>query len=189
MRLYLGFYVCDDSAAPVWLRCVCCDDIVLFILGFHAVAMFDTDWERVARHDRLAEIFLKWLPTPAGFIFQRKYVRGESESLLYGTSYRPTDSFIFPPPAVPFKDPGRPTAIDFLVTGSFIITNDEGRRTSRKSASSSDANTIAGEKAKARYYRLKVHAALKRAFPGVSCPGSETDAPLPPGGLDEVTGV
>lgn len=99
---------------------------------------------------------------------------------------QPTLSYY--PLAAPGEDPGRPTSIDFLVTGSFNIKNTEGRRASRNSASSYEEITIASENDKIRDYRLKVHTAWKCAFPGVPCPGSETDAPLPASGLAEVTG-
>ena len=108
--------------------------------------------------------------------------------LFFGTLYRPADALVFPPPAAPGEDPGRPTAIDFLVTGAFNTTNADGRRASRNSASSPDAITGAGETKKARAYIRKVRAARKLAFPGVPCPGYSPEAPLPPGGLEEVTG-
>ena len=66
MRMYLGCYVYDDSAAPTWLRCGCCDELVLDKLGIHAVTTCFTGWGRNARHDRQAIIFLKWLAAPAG---------------------------------------------------------------------------------------------------------------------------
>lgn len=80
--------------------------------------------------------------------------------------------------------------MNFVVTGSLSLNtaNVEGRRASRNFPSSSDAIKAAGEVNKARYYRLKVRAAWKRAVPGIPYPGSDPGAPLPPGGLDETTG-
>ena len=101
---------------------------------------------------------------------------------------RPADALVFPPQAAPGEDPGRPTAIDFLVTGAFNTTNADGRRASRNSAASPEAITGAGETKKAREYIRKVRATWKIAFPGVPCPGSSPEAPLPPGGPEEVTG-
>ena len=37
MRIYLGFYIYDDSAPPVWLRCGFCDELFLEKLGIHAI--------------------------------------------------------------------------------------------------------------------------------------------------------
>ena len=70
----------------------------------------------------------------------------------------------------------------------FNTTNRAGRVAARNAASSPDALTGAGEVRKAGEYRRKVRNAWKLAFPSVPCPGSEPAAPLPPGGLAEVTG-
>ena len=188
VRMYLGCYVYDDSSTPTWLRCGCCDELVLDKLGIHAITTCPTGWGRVARHDRQATIFLKWLASPAGLAFQGKYGQGEAVGLLFGTLHRPADALVFPPPAAPGEDPGLPTAIDFLVTGPFSTTSRTGRTAARHAAASPSAITDAGEATKAGAYRRKVRNAWKLAFPSVPCPGSEPAAPLPPGGLEEVTG-
>ena len=109
--------------------------------------------------------------------------------LLFGTQHRPADALVFPPPPAPGEEPGRPTAIDFLITGAFNTTSPSGRRRSHKAASSPLAITSNGEIVKARAYLQKVRAAWKLAFPGAPCPGSSPEAPLPPGGLEELTGL
>ena len=189
MRIYLGCFVYDDSTAQSRLRCGSCDEPVLDKLGVHATTNCANGWGRHARHDRQATIFLKWLAAPAGLAYQGKYGQGEAVGLLFGTQHRPADALVFPPPPAPGEDPGRPTAIDFLITGAFSTTSATGRRQSRNSASSPHAITAAGETAKASGYIRKVRAAWKIAFPGVPCPGSSPEAPLPPGGLEEVTGL
>lgn len=104
----------------------------------------------VSRNDRLATILLKWLASPTGLAFRRKYGRWEYEGLLFGTMYSPVDALVFPPPAAPGKDHGRLAAIGFVVTGSFNTTNDKRRRASRNSASFSDAITAAGKTKKGK---------------------------------------
>ena len=189
MRIYLGCYVYDDSIAQTRLRCGCCDELVLDKLGVHATTNCASGWGRHARHDRQATIFLKWLAAPAGLAYQGKYGQGEAVGLLFGTQHRPADALVFPPPPAPGEDPGRPTAIDFLITGRFCTTSATGRRQARNSAASALEITALGEIAKASAYLRKVRAAWKIAFPGVPCPGSSSEAPLPPGGLEEVTGI
>lgn len=95
----------------------------------------------------------------------RKYFRGEAEGLLYGTSYRPVDAFFFPPPAASGEDPGRPSAMDFMVSGKFNTTNDGGSTASRKAADSSDPTVIAAENTKTKMYRKKVREAWKPPSP------------------------
>jgi len=156
MRIYLGCYVYDDSSTPTLLRCGCCDELVLDKLGIHAITACSTGWGRVARHDRQATIFLKWLASPAGLAFQGKYGGGEALGLLFGTSHRPADALVFPPPTAPGEDPGLTTAIDFLVTGPFTTTNRSGRVDARNAAAYPDAITDAGELRKTGDYRRKV---------------------------------
>lgn len=76
LRLYLVSYVYDDSAAPVWLRCGCCEELFIDKPGIHAVAVCFTGWGGFDRHDRLATILFKWLACPAGLAFQGKHARG-----------------------------------------------------------------------------------------------------------------
>ena len=42
MRIYLGYYVYDDSSTPTWLRCGCCEELVLDKLGIHAITACST---------------------------------------------------------------------------------------------------------------------------------------------------
>jgi len=89
MRIYLGCYVYDDSSTPTWLRWGCCDELFLDKLGIHAITACSTGRGRVARHDRQATIFLKWLASPAGLAYQGKYGGGEAEGLLFWHSIPP----------------------------------------------------------------------------------------------------
>lgn len=96
MRLYLGCYVYDDSEAPVWLLCICCEELYLDKLGIYAAAVCSTVWERVARHDRLMTVFPKWIASPAFLVIQEKYAQEKAEGHLFGISYRPDDALVFP---------------------------------------------------------------------------------------------
>lgn len=158
VRLYLGCYVYEDLLSPVWMRYGCCDEFALDKIGIQSVAA-----------------------PPAGLLFIRKYAQGEAK----GLPYRSANALVFPLPAAP--NPGRPNAIDFMVTGK-VITNGRGRNAARNTAAFSDVILIAAEKIKANDYQLKVRAAWKRAFQDVPCPGSDSGAPLPAGGLKKVTG-
>ena len=67
----------DDSSTPTRIRCGCCNELVLYKLGIHAITACSTGWGRVARRDRQATIFLKWLASPAGLAYQGKYGGGK----------------------------------------------------------------------------------------------------------------
>lgn len=101
MRLCSGRYDYGDSAEPVWMHCVFCYELFLDKLGIHAVSVSFTGCGRVARRDRLATIFVKWIASPACLSFQENYGRGEAEGTILGTPYRPVDALVFPPPAAP----------------------------------------------------------------------------------------
>lgn len=73
MRIYLGCFVYVGSSAPTFLRCGCCNKLVLEKIGTHAIASCFTGWGRVTIHDRLETILLKWLFSSAGLAFQGKY--------------------------------------------------------------------------------------------------------------------
>ena len=69
MRIYLGCFVYDDSTAPIWLRCGCCDKFVLDKLCIHTITTCFNGRGHNARHDRQATIFPKWLAAPAGLSY------------------------------------------------------------------------------------------------------------------------
>ena len=188
MRIYLGCYVYSDSSGPDPALCGHCGKHVLDRLGIHAIACCSSGWGRVARHDRLAKLFLQWLAAPAGLAFQGKYFLGEAEGLLFGTGSRPADALVFPPLPGPGEPPDTPTAIDFMVTGPFNTANLSARRAARRAAASSDALLNAAYVFKSNSYRKQVAAAWKQAHPNTPLPGSQPDAPMPIGGLQEVTG-
>lgn len=139
MRVYFRLFVNDDSSVPTCLRCQCCKDLFLDKIGPHAIAACFNSWVCVARQDRLANIFLKWLAFPAGLTVQGKYVRDEVEGLLVSTKYWPAVAPVFPPPTAPGKAPKLPTVICFSVKRPFNTTNREDRRDFRTSAISSQA--------------------------------------------------
>ena len=145
-------------------------------------------WGRIARHGRLATLFLRWLAAPAGLAFQGKYFSGEAKGLLFGTASRPADALIFPPIPAPGEKAELPTAIDFVVSGAFSATCAYSRKAARKAATSSEAiiNTAAAAKRNA-YHRKVVHA-RDSTHPNVPLPGSHPSSPMPAGGLEEITG-
>jgi len=188
MRMYLGCCVYDDSAGPRLARCGNCGLNVLDKLGIHATTVCPSGWGRIARHDRIATLFLRWLISPAGLAFQGKYFRGEAKGLLFGTASRPADALIFPPITAPGEKVDLPTAIDFVVTGAFNATCASSRKAARKAASSADAIVNTAASAKWNGYRRKVTQAWDSTHPNVPLPGSHPTSPMPAGGLEEVTG-
>lgn len=128
-------------------------------------------------------------PHPAPF-FQGQYSRGEAEGNLLGTQYIRAYSVIPPPRLWRLERTRIGRKLSTLsVTGRLKTTSIGGRTGWRTSASSSDAITAAGEAKKAVDYRRTVHAAWALAFSEVPCPGSGADSRLPPGGLDEMSGL
>lgn len=117
MRVYLGCFVYDDSSTPTWISCGCCNEQVLEKIGTRAIAACSTDCRRFARHDRLANIFLKWLVFIAGLAFLGKRARVEAENLLCCTPHQPADALIFPHLTAPGEDPCRPAAINLSSPG------------------------------------------------------------------------
>ena len=105
LRIYQGCCVYEDSTAQSPARCGHCGFDVLEKRGTHAMNVCPNGWGRVARHDRLATLFLRWLVSPAVLSFQGKYFRGEAKGLLFGTASRPADALIFPP--VPRQERGQ----------------------------------------------------------------------------------
>lgn len=59
MRLYLYYFVYDDSGSPELSRCGHCGLHVLDKIAIHAIACCGSGCSRVARHDRLATIVLR----------------------------------------------------------------------------------------------------------------------------------
>ena len=189
MRMYLGCCVYDDSASPALARCGHCGLNLLDRRGIHATTVCPTGWGRVARHDRLASIFLRWLASPAGLAFQGKYFQGEAKGLLFGTASRPADALVFPPIPTPGERADLPTAIDFVVSGAFSAGCSSSRKAARKAAASSDAIVNTAAAAKWGGYRRKVSQAWGAAHPNVPLPGSHPSSPMPAGGLEEITGI
>ena len=113
---------------------------------------------------------------------------GESEGLLFGTGSRPADALVFPALPGPGEPLDIPTAIDFMVSGPFNTANVNSRRAARRAAASSDAILNAAYMFKSNCYSKKVAAAWKQTHPNTPLPGSQPDAPMPTGGLQEVTG-
>ena len=188
MRMYLGCYVYDDSAGPDLALCGHCGLHVLDRMGIHATTYCSAGWGRVARHDRLAKLYLRWLASPAGLAFQGKYFRGEANGLLFGTASRPADALIFPSLPGPGATIELPTAIDFMVSGNFSTASATACKDARRAAASSDAILDNATAKKETDFRKKVVDAWKMAHPTTPLPGSHPDAPMPQGGLAEVTG-
>lgn len=131
MRLYLGFYVYDDSCSPELGRCGHCGMQILDRMGIHATtdcgagcrnAPATPRWGRVAIHDRLATIFFRCLASPDGLALKFKYFQDEAKRLLFGKISRPADALIFPPLQAPGAAFELPTAMDFKkVSGAGAI--------------------------------------------------------------------
>lgn len=97
-------------------------------------------------------------------------LKAKLKKLLFGSSSNPADVLVYPSACAPVQTPVLPTAMDFIVTGSFCLTNASGRALARKSASSSDALVLAGEKYKWNDFNVKVRAAWKDVFPQTPYP-------------------
>ena len=108
--------------------------------------------------------------------------------LLFGTASRPADTLIFLALSGTGADAGRPTAIDFMVTGPFRTARTTARKVARLAAAYPDVTLASASGKKLKDYRNKVVVAWKAAYPTVPLPGSHPAAPLPPGGPPEVTG-
>lgn len=147
MRLYLSFYVYDDSAAPYWLLFGCCDELFLHKLSIHTLAMCHTGWGRVSRHDRLTFFFSSGsLSQPASLSKNVSTMRSR------GPPYRHLLPLNRRPRLLLSHDSQRglrPTKRHQLLDDrkkSFNTTDADGKRTLRNSAAFSDAITIVCEK-------------------------------------------
>ena len=169
MKLYLGCVVYDDSGSEL-LVCGCCGKKKLDRLGIHALTCCGTGWGRVARHDLTAKTTQKHAIGPARLAYEGKYHKGEAKNLLFGSSSKPADVLVYPPACANGQTIGLPIAMDFMVTGSFCLTNVAGRSLAKQSASSGNVLVLAGEKFKWLAFQAKVKTAWKKAFPQVPYP-------------------
>lgn len=100
-----GCFVYDDSGSPELARCGHCGLHVLDRTGIHAIDRRVSGYRRVARHERPANIVLRWLESSAGPAFQGKYYQGKAKGLPFGKGLKPADAFIFPPVPAPVRRP------------------------------------------------------------------------------------
>lgn len=70
MRMYLGCYVYDDSAGPRLPVCGHFGHKVLNWMDIYAMSCSHKGWGRVARHYRMAKLFIRWLASPSGLFFE-----------------------------------------------------------------------------------------------------------------------
>lgn len=93
------------------------------------------------------------------YAYEGKYHKGEAKKPLFGSRSNSADVLVYPPVWTPGHTNGMPIAVDFMVTGSFCLTNASGRTLAKKFAASSDTLVFAGEKTKWTAFRAKVRAA------------------------------
>lgn len=86
----------------------------------------------MARHDRLVALFLRMIVTPASLASQGKYFKGKAAGLLFGTEARPANALDRAKTSLLAHTRTRPagwvpTAIDFMVTGTFSSVSSSSR--------------------------------------------------------------
>ena len=74
-----------------------------------------------------------------------------------------------------------------MFTGSFSTASTTARKAARLAAASPDATLASASAEKLNDYNKKVAVAWKAAYLTSPLPGSHPAAPMPPGGLPEVT--
>lgn len=166
MSLCLSCHVYEDSSDDDISRCGHCGRNVLDRMRIHSTTACRTGWGRVARHDRLATIFLLWIASPAGLSFQGKYFRGEAKGLLFGAGSRSADVLIFSSIPAPGQTPDVPAAFDFMVSSRFSTDRASSRNAARRAAESSDAIVTLPQRRSSTTTSLVVPASRSRS-PGM----------------------